>query len=138
MGAVERELYNSANGDNWRLVRHPETGDPVVQHTPNAPSGGQISFTEIGTFLASGAHAPERRALLRLIATLLEEHSFEAERSSASEGPDRKHHNEDGGYEVDELAQRHGISNDQASRLMRQVGQDRDKLDAEAEKLTKR
>ena len=42
------------------------------------------------------------------------------------------------GYEVDELARKHGISNDQASRLIRQIGDDREKLDAEAKKLQKR
>jgi hypothetical protein len=110
----------------------------MVKHIPNAASGGQTSLTEIATFLASGSHAPERRALLRLIGTLLDDANFPAERSSSDQGPERKHRAEDGSYEVDDLAERHGISNDQASRLIRQVGPDRDRLDAEAEKLTKR
>ena len=138
MDATERELYHSGNGDTWHLARDPDSGDPVVKHIPNKPSGGQTSLTEIGTFLANGAHAPERRALLRLIGTLLDERTFASERSSPNEGPERKHGAEDGGYEVDELVERHGISNDQASRLIRQVGPDREKLDTEAEKLTKR
>lgn len=61
-----------------------------------------------------------------------------AERTSKAGGPDRKHVDGREGYEVDELARRHGISNDQASRLIRQIGNDREKLDAEAEKLQKR
>jgi hypothetical protein len=59
------------------------------------------------------------------------------ERSSKAGGPDRKDVSESVGYEVGELAQKHGISNDQASRLIRKLGPDREKLDAEAAKLTK-
>lgn len=61
-----------------------------------------------------------------------------AERTSKSGGPDRKHVEGREGYEVDELATKHGISNDQASRLIRQIGNDRKKLDEEARKLQKR
>lgn len=61
-----------------------------------------------------------------------------AERSSDASGPTRKHVVGRGGYEVDDLAQKHGISNDQASRLIRTFGEDRDKLDEAASKLTKR
>ena len=61
-----------------------------------------------------------------------------AERTSKTGGPDRKHVDGRQGYEVDELARKHGISNDQASRLIRQLGDDREKLDAAAEKLQKR
>ena len=60
------------------------------------------------------------------------------ERESKRGGPDRKHEGSGKGYEVDELAKKHGISNDQASRLIRQIGTDRAKLDAAAEKLVKR
>ena len=63
---------------------------------------------------------------------------MQKERSSKRGGPDRKHVDGREGYEVDELARKYGISNDQASRLIRQVGTDRDKLDAAAEKLKKR
>jgi hypothetical protein len=138
MGVNERELYRSSNGDSWFLSRDPDTDRPVVKHIPNAPSGGRTSLTEIGPFLATGGSGPEHRELLRLIGTLVEDVSHSFERSSRDEGPDRKRSEEEGGYDVDDLAQRHGISNDQASRLIRQVGPDRDRLDAEAEKLTKR
>jgi hypothetical protein len=60
------------------------------------------------------------------------------ERSSKTGGPERKHVAGREGYEVDELAKKHGISNDQASRLIRQNGDDREAIDAAAEKLTKR
>jgi hypothetical protein len=61
-----------------------------------------------------------------------------AERSSKSGGPDRKVVSAHTGYQVGELAQKHGISNDQASRLIRNFGECREKLDVEAAKLTKR
>ena len=60
------------------------------------------------------------------------------ERDSKRGGPDRKHADGGIGYEVDELATKHGISNDQASRLIRQIGIEREKLDAAAERLVKR
>ncbi len=61
------------------------------------------------------------------------------ERSSKRGGPDRKDTAErESGYQVGELAAKHGISNDQASRLIRNLGNDREKLDAEAAKLIKR
>lgn len=138
MGVNERELYSSANGDRWFLTRDSDSGDVAVKHVPNTASGGGMSFADIGPFLAAAGHGPQHRELLRLIGTLVDEKSFASERSSSNEGPERKRREEDGGYEVDDLAQRHGISNDQASRLIRQIGSDRDKLDAEAEKLTKR
>lgn len=53
-------------------------------------------------------------------------------------GPDRKHIAGAEGYEVDDFARKHKISHDQASRLIRQIGTDRKKLDAAAEKLQKR
>jgi hypothetical protein len=62
----------------------------------------------------------------------------DAERTSKRGGPDRPPESAGKGYEVDELARKHGISNDQASRLIRQIGPHREKLDAAAEKLVKR
>ena len=67
-----RELYHSANGDRWYLVRDAESGRVFVRHEPNAPSGGQPSDMDIGLFLARGAGGPEHRELLRLIGTLVE------------------------------------------------------------------
>ena len=60
------------------------------------------------------------------------------ERESQPGGPNRKRTGDDKGYEVDDLAKKFGLSNDQASRLIRQIGSDRAKLEAAAEKLTKR
>ncbi len=75
MKAEAREIYASTNGDRWYLTRDPQSGHAFVQHVPNAPSGGQVSHIEIGTFLVHGAPGPEHQALLRLIGTLVEEQS---------------------------------------------------------------
>jgi hypothetical protein len=68
-----RTLYESSNGDIWRLVRHPLTGVPVVAHQPNADSGGRASLIEIGQFLRAGGSGPEHQALLALIGTLAQD-----------------------------------------------------------------
>lgn len=68
-----RELYRSPNGDSWYLGREPANGDAFVIHQPNGPSGGQLSHIALGAFLEQGSKArPEQRALLRLIATLVD------------------------------------------------------------------
>jgi hypothetical protein len=68
-----RELYSSPNGDRWLLVRDADTQRVFVRHEPNAPSGGQVSDLDIGTFLSRGPLNPEHQALLRLIATMVDE-----------------------------------------------------------------
>jgi hypothetical protein len=72
MPPATRELYRSANGDTWSLVRDDVTGDPQVLHEPNRPSGGRASQIEIGDFLSRDANGPQHAELLRLIATLLD------------------------------------------------------------------
>jgi len=66
-----RELYHSANGDRWHLVRDDEEEEVFVMHQPNAASGGQSTDIEIGTFLSQGGHGPQHQALLRLIGSLV-------------------------------------------------------------------
>jgi|tagenome__1003787_1003787.scaffolds.fasta_scaffold20722116_3 hypothetical protein len=68
-----RELYESANGDRWSLVRDPASGRVFVRHEPNASSGGRASDIEVGAFLSRDAHGPQHQELLRLIGTLVEE-----------------------------------------------------------------
>ncbi len=68
-----RELYSSANGDRWLLVRDRGSGRVFVRHEPNISSGGRSSEIEIGAFLARGGHGPEHQELLRLIGTLVED-----------------------------------------------------------------
>ncbi|QQN67374.1 hypothetical protein JIR23_21640 [Bradyrhizobium diazoefficiens] len=70
---IARVLYESANGDIWRLVRDPQSGVPMVEHEPNRSSGGRTSLTEVGQFLRTGGGGPEHQALLQLIGTLLDD-----------------------------------------------------------------
>ncbi|MGO4175530.1 hypothetical protein [Bosea sp. TAF32] len=68
-----RELYRGPNGESWYLGREPATGNAFVIHQPNGPSGGQLSHIALGAFLEEGTkERPEQRALLRLIATLVD------------------------------------------------------------------
>jgi hypothetical protein len=70
----KRELYRSApNGDRWSLVREDASGRVLIEHEPNASSGGQATLIEVGDFLTHGGHGPEHQALLRLIGTLADE-----------------------------------------------------------------
>ncbi len=72
MAVETRELYSSANGDRWFLVRDSDSGHVFVSHEPNAASGGRKSQIEIGAFLSRGGFGPEHQELLRLIGTLVE------------------------------------------------------------------
>ncbi len=72
MSSGARELYRSANGDRWSLVRDAASGRVFVRHEPNASSGGRASGIGVGDFLVRGGHGPEHQALLRLIGTLVE------------------------------------------------------------------
>ena len=74
MPIVARELYRSANGDRWLLVRD-EVGRLFVRHEANLPSGGAVTDVEIGKFLRDGGLGPEKQELLRLIGTLVEDQS---------------------------------------------------------------
>jgi hypothetical protein len=67
MPNAERELYRSANGDHWSLIR--EDGRVLILHEPNAASGGRPSHTRSGTSWGD-AHGPQRAELLRLIGRL--------------------------------------------------------------------
>lgn len=72
----KRELYCSApNGDRWSLVHEAGSERVFIEHEPNVSSGGRASHIEIGDFLAHGGRGPEHQALLRLIASLVEEPS---------------------------------------------------------------
>lgn len=52
-------------------------------------------------------------------------------------GTDRRQVAAGQGYEVNYFARKHGISRDQAEKLIKRVGNDREKLNAAAEKLKK-
>jgi hypothetical protein len=68
----ERELYRSANGDRWSLLRDETSSRPYILHQPNQASGGRESQIEIGDFLIRDAHGPQHAELLRLIGTLVD------------------------------------------------------------------
>ncbi|WP_370653516.1 serine protease [Caballeronia sp. Lep1P3] len=61
------ELYVSANGDRWLLLRGADDV-PVVRHVPNLASGGNPSDTSVADFLASAHATPQGEALLASIA----------------------------------------------------------------------
>lgn len=69
MPIATRDLYRSANGDRWQLIRD-DTGRVFVRHEGNRPSGGTVTDSEIGAFLSGGGLGPEKQALLRIIGTL--------------------------------------------------------------------
>ena len=71
MSIQTKEIYRSPNGDAWYLAH--DLDGVFVRHQPNPSSGGKTSDIEIGAFLREdGQGAPEKRELLRLIATLVE------------------------------------------------------------------
>lgn len=72
MAEKRREIYRSANGDAWFLVRD-ASGRVYVEHQPKEPSGGQATRLTVGGFLARGAAGPEHQALNHLIGTLIDD-----------------------------------------------------------------
>ena len=58
-----------------------------------------------------------------------------ADDKSKRGGPDRARVAGGQGYEVAYFAKKHGISQEEAKRLIEQIGNDREKLDQAAEKL---
>ena len=69
MPIATRDLYRSANGDSWQLVRD-DTGRVFVRHEANLPSGGTVADLEIAEFLSGSGLGPEKQELLRLIGSL--------------------------------------------------------------------
>jgi hypothetical protein len=71
LSAPVRQFHRSSNDDVWLLVK--DAAETVaVEHRPNAASGGDISRTDIASFLARSREKPEGRELLRLMATLVD------------------------------------------------------------------
>ena len=67
MTAIEEDIYRSANGDRWKLVRDTGTGRVMVRHEANAASGGNVLETEVEDFLRIDGPGPEFAALRRLL-----------------------------------------------------------------------
>jgi hypothetical protein len=74
-----RVLYQSSNGDRWRLVHEAETGRVFVRHEANLPSGGRVTDIDMRTFLSASHYGPEHHELLRLVGTLAESASEDLE-----------------------------------------------------------
>jgi hypothetical protein len=72
MSDKRREIYRSANGDAWFVLRD-ASGRVYVEHQPNEPSGGQPTRLSVGAFLARGAAGPEHQALNHLIGNLVDD-----------------------------------------------------------------
>jgi hypothetical protein len=68
-----RKLYDSPNGDRWYLISDP-SGTVFIRHEANVASGGHVEHIEVAAFLSLGA-GPEQQELLRLVATLVDEHT---------------------------------------------------------------
>jgi hypothetical protein len=69
MPIATRDLYRSASGDRWLLVRD-DTGRVFVRHEANLASGGAVTDMEIAHFLGQGGLRPEKQELIRLIGSL--------------------------------------------------------------------
>ena len=63
-----QDIYASANGDRWHLVRDSSTGSLLVRHTANPSSGGHVTEQTVGQFLSVDGAGPEFTALRRLLA----------------------------------------------------------------------
>lgn len=57
----EEIFYTSPNGDRWVLIRNDNV--PVVEHRPNASSGGHTSRVSVQDFLGSENNGPEHQRL---------------------------------------------------------------------------
>ena len=69
MALSAKEIYRSANGYRWLLIRDPASGQRFVRHEPNASSGGRITETDVDAFLRVDGPGPEYAALRRLLAS---------------------------------------------------------------------
>lgn len=62
------EIYRSANGDTWHLIRNSVTGRVLVRHQANPSSGGHVTEVEVEEFLSRDASGPEYDATRKLLA----------------------------------------------------------------------
>ena len=57
MPIATRDLYRSANGDRWLLIRD-DTGRVFVRHEANLAAGSTVTDSEIGDFLRQDGPRP--------------------------------------------------------------------------------
>ena len=67
MSTTVQDIYASANGDTWRLVRDQVSGRAVVRHKANRAAGGTVTDTDVDVFLRRAGPEPEFAALRRLL-----------------------------------------------------------------------
>ncbi len=80
---IDRQDFSvSSNGDRWALEKNQVSGETVVVHEANAPSGGQVTRTSVSDFLDRNAGKPEYEALLQLLGQ--SQHSTDDEVSAES------------------------------------------------------
>ncbi|WP_313200590.1 hypothetical protein [Rhizobium sp.] len=65
---IEKQDFSvSSNGDRWSLEKHQVSGETVVVHEANAPSGGQVTRIPVVDFLNCNVGKPEYEALLQIL-----------------------------------------------------------------------
>jgi hypothetical protein len=64
---VSEDIYQSSNGDRWRLIRDTASSQAFVRHDPNPSSGGRPTLVEVHEFLGRDGPGPEFDALRRLL-----------------------------------------------------------------------
>jgi hypothetical protein len=60
---MSEEIYRSANGDRWLLIRERN----LVRHEPNLTSGGRVTETPVAEFLERTGSSPENQTLHALL-----------------------------------------------------------------------
>lgn len=63
----KQDFSVSSNGDRWSLEHNRVSGETVVIHEGNGPSGGQITRTPVSDFLARNVGKPEHDSLVQLL-----------------------------------------------------------------------
>lgn len=67
MTVISEDIYQSSNGDRWRLIRDTTSGRAFVRHDPDPSSGGRATHVPVDEFLARAGNGPEHIALRRLL-----------------------------------------------------------------------
>lgn len=67
MSMVVDDVFRSANGDNWQLVRDTVAMRSFVRHEAIQLSGGKVTDMSIEDFLSGDGSGPEHAHLRRTI-----------------------------------------------------------------------
>jgi len=73
MTLLEKNLYHSANGDRWQLMREAGSERVFVRHQANLSSGGHVTEFTVEDFLRPGSASPEHAALRHVLEREAEE-----------------------------------------------------------------